>query len=172
VTDGGQSELAVRAESIVFNELSAVGASEWFELANKGTTAIDLAGYGVADSDKTTAKPKTSDAVRFPTGTRLEPGGRILVLTSKKDLPAGPHPKAECLPAGPETCLYATFGVSATNGESLHLLAPDDTVVSTTAYPRSVIVDPATDKTACRVPDLTGAFALCSPTPGAANASP
>jgi hypothetical protein len=172
MTDGGKSSLVAGSEDIVINELSAVGTSEWFELANKGSAAFDLGGYGIADSDKTTGKPKTSDAVRFPSGTKLEPGGRIVVLTSKKDQPVGPYDKAACLPEGPASCFYAGFGISATNGESTHFLAPDDTVISTTAYPRSVTIDPATNKTACRLPDLTGPFALCNPTPGGVNAAP
>ncbi len=170
--DAGTTSLAPGSEDIVINELSAVGTSEWFELANKGSAAFDLGGYGVSDSDKTTGKPKTSDAVRFPSGTKIEPGGRIVVLTSKKDQAVGPYDKAACLPNGPASCFYAGFGISATNGESVHFLGPDDTVIATTSYPRSVTIDPATDKTACRIPDLTGPFALCSPTPGGVNAGP
>jgi hypothetical protein len=98
-------------------------------------------------------------------------GQRILILTSKKSGTVGPHPKADCLPDGPDSCLYASFGVSATNGEPLHLLAPDGSVVTSTAIPKSLSADAggATDETRCRVPDLVGEFVPCAPTPGGEN---
>lgn len=159
------------SEEIVINEFSVVGATEWLELANKGSAAFDLSDYGLADTDKTTQEPKVEDAMRFPPGTKIEAGGYILVLVSKKDLPPGPYTKDLCLPNGPESCFYATFGVSASTGETVHFLAPNNTVITKAAYPTTVAPDPLT-QSACRVPDLTGEFAVCPQTPGAANAAP
>ena len=93
------------------------------------------------------------------------------MLTGKKGATVGPHEKAACLPNATDPCFYAVFGISAATGESVHFLAPDNKVISTTAYPQNVTV-PAADKTACRFPDLTGPFGLCRATPGAANAVP
>jgi hypothetical protein len=172
-TEGDPTASVAGSEDIVVNELSAVGSAEWLELANKGSAAFDLSGYGVADSDKSTGKPKVTDAVHFPAGTTIEPGGRVVIVLSKaKGSTVGPHDKADCLPNGPASCFFATFGVSAANAESVHFLAPNDALIATTAYPTGVAIDPQTDKTACRIPDLTGPFASCSPTPGSVNASP
>jgi Lamin Tail Domain len=162
------------ARGIVFNEVAAVGPSEWIEIANKGDVAVSLGNYFVADSDKTTGEPKKGNAMRFPEGTRMDPGSRIVILASKKNGTVGPHPKADCLPDGPDTCFYAPFGVSATTGESLHLLAPDGSVITSTAMPKTLSADAggATTQTQCRIPDLTGDFATCAPTPGQPNRTP
>ena len=158
------------ALDVVFNEV----ASEWIELANKGKVAVDLGDYYVADSDKTTQEPKKRDAMRFPAGTSVGPGGRLLILTSKKTGTVGPHPKADCLPDGPDTCFFASFGLSATTGEPVHLLAPDGSVVTSTALPKKLSADAggSTAETSCRLPDLTGDFAVCAPTPGQPNRAP
>ena len=127
--------------TIVFNEVMAVGSSEWIEIVNSGAAAADLSNYAIAGSVKTSSEPKTGDAMKFPAGTMVEPGARIVILTSRKDEPVGPHQKASCLPDGPETCFYAPLGVSATSGEALHFLAPDGTVVTTTAVPATLSAD-------------------------------
>ena len=170
---GGTGASAAALE-VVFNEVASVGASEWIELANKGKATVDLGDYYVADSDKATQEPKKKDAMRFPAGTTIDPGGRLLILASKKNGTVGPHPKADCLPDGPDTCFFAAFGVSATTGEPLHLLAPDGSVVTSTAFPKKLSADAggSTAETSCRLPDLTGDFAVCAPTPGQPNRAP
>jgi hypothetical protein len=162
------------ALDVVFNEVAAVGPSEWIEIANKGDASIDLGDYYLADSDKATKEPKKRDAMRFPAGTTMAPRGRIVIVASKKNGTVGPHPKADCLPNGPNTCFFASFGVSATTGEPLHLLAPDGSVVTSTALPRTLSADAggSTLETQCRLPDLVGDFAPCAPTPGQANVAP
>lgn len=167
----GPTGASPEALDVVFNEVAAVGSSEWVELANKGTKAVMLDGYYVADSDKTTGAPKKKDAMRFPESTVLEPGARLLVVASKKAGTVGPHPKAECLVDGPDTCFYASFGLSATSGETVHLLAPDASIVTSTAIPKSLSADAGGDTQAsqCRVPDLTGDFSACAMTPGRPN---
>ena len=90
----------------------------------------------------------------------------------RADQPVGPPPKAECLGSGPDTCFYATWGVSSANGGQVHLLGKDGAVIASTAYPRNVGVDADAGQSACRLPDMTGEFATCKATPGAANAGP
>ncbi len=160
--------------AIVFNEIAAVGTSEWVEIVNPGPNVIDVSGYEIADSVKKTNEPKLADAMRFPPGTKIDPGGRIVILTSKKDATVGPHPKQECLPDGPDTCLFAAFGVSATSGEALHFLAPDGSVITTTAVPKTASADAggSTTSTECRIPDVTGDFTRCAMTPGQPNRTP
>lgn len=156
--------------AIVINEISAVGATEWIELANPGTAAVDLSGYALADTDKDTKEPRLEAKMAFPAGTVVGPLERLLVLVSMPEGSApGPYPKEACLAATDSTCLHATFGVSAAEGESVYLLAPSGTVVGTTAYPASLSIDAASGRTACRIPDLTGEFAACAATPKAAN---
>lgn len=157
--------------AVVFNEVLAVGAAEWIELVNAGATTLDIGEHFVAGSSKQSAEPKLSSAMRFPAGTTLPPGGRVLILTSRDDEPVGPHPKAECLPDGPDTCFYASFGVSATTGESIHFLGPDGRVIVTTSVPVSASLDAGgtTSESQCRLPDLTGDFARCALTPGLPN---
>jgi hypothetical protein len=160
----------VAGEDIVINEFASSGSTEWLELGNKGTTPFDLGGFGVCDTDKNTGQPKTKDALHFPPGTMLAAGGWLLVMTGKKGQAIGPYDTASCLP-GASTCFYASFGVSAGSGESVHFLAQDNSVVWSTPYPKEVAIPAKTD-TACRLPDFTGNFALCRATPGAANAAP
>jgi hypothetical protein len=83
----------------------------------------------------------------------------------------GPHPKTECLADGPDTCFYATFGLSATTGEVIHLLAPNTLVVTSTAIPKTLSADAggATTVSQCRLPDFTGEFSSCAMTPGRPN---
>lgn len=172
--DSKAGGVSVAALDIVFNEVAAVGNSEWIEIANRGAEAANLGDYYVADSDKTTNEPKRSSAMRFPPGTTLGAGARFLIVASKKNGTVGPHPKADCLPEGPDSCYFATFGISATTGEALHFLAPDGSVVTSTAIPKSLSADAggSTTQTMCRIPDLTGELTTCAPTPGQANQVP
>lgn len=156
--------------ALVFNEIAAIGSSEWLELANTGTSELDVGDYAVADTDKTANTPKVADAVRFPAGTKIAAGGYALVVLSKKDLPVGPYAKEACVSGAAIGCFYAGFGVSATSGESVHLLAPDNSVISSVAYPKALPVPSTGNKTACRNPDKTGEFVVCTGTPGAQNA--
>lgn len=171
---GSSPQANTAALDIVLNEVAAVGSTEWIELANKGSNAVDLGNHFVADSEKTSNQPKKSDAMRFPAGTTLQPGQRILIMTSKSQGTVGPHPKADCLADGPDTCFYTSFGVSATNGEAIHVLAPDGSIVTSTATPKTLSADAggSTNETQCRLPDLTGDFGKCAPTPGQANRAP
>lgn len=171
---GSSPQANTAALDIVLNEVAAVGSTEWIELANKGSNAVDVGNYFVADSEKASNQPKKGDAMRFPAGTTLQPGQRILIMTSKSQGTVGPHPKADCLADGPDTCFYASFGVSATNGEAIHILAPDGAIVTSTTTPKTLSADAggSTSETQCRLPDLTGDFGKCAPTPGQPNRAP
>ncbi|MDB4938447.1 MAG: hypothetical protein JWP87_5419 [Labilithrix sp.] len=172
--DAAGGGATVDAIDIVVNEVAAVGASEWIEIGNRGGAVIDVGGYSIAGSDKKTNAPKRSQAMKFPEGTKMAAGDHIVILTSKKGALVGPHPKAECLPDGPETCFFATFGVSATAGEAIHLLAPDGSIVSSTSVPKSAGADAggSTTESKCRLPDFTGELTSCALTPGQPNRAP
>src|SRR5262245_30232638 len=79
----GTADRTNAARAIVFNEVAAVGTSEWIEIANPSAVAVDLGDYYVADSDKKATEPRRDHAMRFPAGTTIDPGGRILIVASK-----------------------------------------------------------------------------------------
>lgn len=155
--------------SVVINEVRAVG-DDWIELKNVGTAPVDLGGLVLADTDTSVdgGAPRPSDGVRFPAGTSLAPGQHLLVVADLAD--AGAGPQMTCLGAsGPTTCFHAGFGISASRGERLYLLESGGAVVATADYPANAVVD---GRTWGRLPDGTGPFAACAPTPGSANAAP
>lgn len=168
-SEEGSGNSWTAAREVVVNEFNSLGDTEWIELANKGSQAVDLGSFGLADTDKGTGLPKTAKAMRFPAGTSIPAGGYVLVLTGQDGEEPGPYLAESCLAGANVTCFKAGFQISAASGEELHLIAPDDQVVSSTAYPSYLASDSGADKTACRSPDRTGDFALCTPTPGAAN---
>ncbi len=157
--------------SVAFNEISAAG-DEWLELYNTGSSDFDLGNYAIADTDKTSGEPRIDKAMRFPSGTKLPKGGFILVLLGKDNSTPGPYSADACLPGVAKGCFYALFSVSQSRGEAVHLVAPDNSSVSSVIYPVNLEFEAGTDLSACRVPDGTGEFTTCAQTPGAANAAP
>src|SRR6185369_1744147 len=157
--------------SVAFNEISAAG-DEWLELYNTGSSDVDLRNYAIADTDKTSGAPRTTKAMRFPSGTKLPKGGFVLVLLGKSNSTPGPYSADACLPGVAVGCFYALFSVSQTRGEAVHLLAPDNTSVANVIYPANLEFEAGTDLSACRIPDGTGEFTTCTQSPGAANHAP
>ena len=157
--------------TITFNEISASG-DEWLELYNSGTSEIDLSGYGITDTDKVTGEPRVTKAMRFPNGTKLPKGGFVLVLLDKSNSTPGPYSADACLPGVAKGCFYALFSVSEARGEAVHLLAADNSEVSSIIYPANLSFEAGAGLTACRMPDGSGELTTCTATPAAANASP
>jgi len=157
--------------AIAFNELSAAG-DEWLELYNSSKSAFDLSGYAISDTDKATGEARLSKAMRFPNGTKLPAGGFLLVLLGKSNSTPGPYSADVCLPTIALGCFYALFSVSETRGEAVHLLAPDNSEVSSIIYPANLSFDAGAGLSACRIPDGTGDLTTCDSTPGTANAIP
>jgi len=155
---------------VVFNELEGAG-TEWLELYNIGGDAVDLGACAVTDTDKDTGLARIVDAMRFPTGTTLAPRAVLLVLLGKKDSTPGPYPAAACLPQVDSSCFYAAFSISEARGEAVHLLAPDDTTLSSVTYPADLAFEAGSAASVCRLPDGTGALTACTGTPGAPNAA-
>lgn len=165
------SAAAPDASSVVFNELSAAG-DEWLELYNKGDSTFDLGSYALADTDKTTGVARTTKAMRFPTGTKLAKGAFLLVLMGKDNSTPGPYSADACLPQVSAGCFYGMFSLSQARGEAVHLLAPDNTTLTSTNYPADLEFEAGSGLTACRLPDGTGELSTCTATPGAPNAAP
>lgn len=152
--------------TVVVNEISARNG-DWIELGNPGPEPADLSGFGVCDSDAI-GLCNTLDALRFPDGTLLAPGEYLLIVGDQA-AEAGPGPHTTCLPDGPSSCFYATWKVSASRGETVFLIAPNNQVLTQLEYPMDATAD---GQTWGRIPDLTGEPTATIPTPGAANAAP
>jgi hypothetical protein len=133
-------------------------ADEWVELVNTGSAPIQLDGLRLADDDA--GAPKEAEAVTFPPGTLVPPGGYVLV-GGKDTCPADTN-GAPCFPAA--------FGISGANGDVVYLLAEAGTVLLSQGYPAGAVVDPLLSYG--RLPSGTGSFTVTAPTPGAANAAP
>ena len=84
---------------------------DWFELYNAGTNEVDLSGYYLTDDLENPTK------YRIPAGTRIPPGGFLLVWADEET-----H---QTQPGGP---LHVNFKLSKA-GEALGLFAPDGTLV-------------------------------------------
>lgn len=150
---------------VVINEISAT--DDFIELFNRGGAAVDLGGKILADRDDATMGPKMEEAISFPAGTSLAPGGYLFVL-AKQDavvMPGEQMPQTMCAP-GASPCFYAPFGLSDGDGDSVYLL-DGATVIAQGDYPASAAPEMMTW---CRIPDGTGELAVCTPTPSAANA--
>ncbi|WP_437647445.1 lamin tail domain-containing protein [Sorangium sp. So ce362] len=153
--------------TVVVNEISAKDG-DWIELGNPGPGSADLGGFGLCDANET-GQCNTSDALTFPEGTQLAPGEYLLVLGDQA-VEDGFGPHTTCLPVGgPSSCFYVTWKVSASRGETVSLISPNDQVLTQLEYPIEAAAD---GQTWGRLPDLTGEGTVTAPTPGAANAAP
>lgn len=169
-TTASSSSSGGKVDHPVINEISAK-SEDWVELANPGTAAVDLGDYGLCDDVDPTqgAECDLATIARFPKGTMIPAGGYVLVV-GDQDPAAGVGPQVMCLPSGgPTTCFYVSWKVSSSNGETVHLVAPNDDPVDEVKYPVDAV---PSGQTWGRLPDGTGAFAANKPTPGAGNAAP
>lgn len=143
------------AAQLAFNEFGASG-DDFAELYNTGAASVDISGYGVTDS-RTDGFPKLSHVVRFPAGTTVPAGGRVLVMFD------GACPASTT----PYVCARGSAGgISGSRGENVHLVDPENLVVATAHYPANAA---PSGFTYGRFPDGTGAFGPTRRTPGAAN---
>lgn len=151
---------------LVINEVHAV-TEDWIEVLNADTVDADLSGVGLTDKNAM-GVPDAVDAVRFIEGSKLAPGEYLIVVANLNT--AEPGIQTKCLlSGGPSTCYQAKWGISSTNGDKVYLLSPTDDVVDVATYPMNAVMD---GQSYCRLPDGTGDFAACTPTPAAKNAAP
>ena len=151
----------VTASSVLLNEISA--DQEWIELVASGTTAVDVSGFKVADSEKDGGGPKLDEAAKLPPGTILSPKAYLIVQAGGLD--GGGR---ACPDGGQSYCVNARFGVSNKNGETVYLVDSSGAVVGSAIYPPKAA---AAGETWGRLPnaDPAGQFAITTPTPGAPN---
>ncbi|MBQ9898125.1 MAG: CotH kinase family protein [Ruminococcus sp.] len=117
--------------------------SDWIELYNPGSKAVDLSGWGLSDD---TAKPLF---FTFPSGTVIEAGGHMVVFASKQQSTA-----AE---------LHTGFALSK-NGDTVVLSDPSGSILQQIELPTL-----GNDVTYGRTPDGGDKFEIMSPTPAKAN---
>lgn len=151
----------VSRSTIIINEIS--GSGEWIELVNAGSNAVDLSGWKVADREKDTGGPKLTDAVTFEPGTVLSPRAYVVVKGGGVD--AG----VPCPEGGQSYCVFAEFGISSKNGETVFLLWPDAGIAGEAVLPPSTTTPK--DSTYSRVPSGVpdAGFMTRAASPGAKN---
>ncbi len=160
---GGSSSSAMGKAEVVINEIDA--NNDWIELVNVGEESFDLAGLLLADSDA--GDPKLDTAIEFPEGATLAGGARLFILAKQDNAvePGVQDPQTVCEP-GASPCFYAPFGISDADGDEIFLL-DGDRIISSGVYEPAAAAD---GESWCRLPDGTGDFAVCAPTPSAPNA--
>ncbi len=157
------------SSGVVINEIHASG-DDWVELKNVGTASVDLSGLVLADTDTDVdgGAPRLGDGMTFPAGTMLAAGQHLLIVADLSMPAMGPQ--MMCLgDAGPMTCYYAGFGISAPRGERIYLLTAAGSEVTHGDIPPNAAT---TGRSWGRLPDGTGDFMLTAETPGRANAAP
>ncbi|MCA9606110.1 MAG: lamin tail domain-containing protein [Myxococcales bacterium] len=158
-TDAGGGGL----DGLVINEIDA--NAEWTELYNGSSQPIDLGGYRICDADDTGA-PRVDRASAFPEGFLLGAGEYIVAVEAATPMVGVIATGADC-DVGTR-CLHTDWGISDAAGETVFLLnpSPDDSVAQMQVYPPMAAPD---GDSYCRVPNATGDFAACTPTPEATN---
>lgn len=161
-TDAPATDAPAPTGDLVVNEIFADG-EDFVELVNAGSSAYDLDGLSIVDGDDTHVP------VAFPEGASIAPGGRYLVGF---ELPCADAP-----PAGlglTERCIETDFGIG-NSGDTIRILMGTDvtgTVVLSAEFPGAEPAGLTAGQSYCRLPDVTGAFAACTPSADAANEAP
>lgn len=160
-------------DKIVINEMVAIGTAEWVEIVNTYDKAVNLEGYAIADSVAMLGTPDIANAVRFPEGASIEPGGYLIVVRNVgAEVPPVKHTGAACVANAPASavCYYMTWEISNLTGETVYFLSQQDKVLANAQYPANAVDEMAGFKSLARLPDTTGNFAASkTDTPAAAN---
>ncbi len=143
--------------SMRINEVSGAGAG-FVEIYNAGLIVFDVGGWKVAASHTDGGAP--NDRFTLPQGTRIPPGGFLVVMGS---LEAG----VTCTVPQGVPCFLGEFSISNANGETMYLLTPAGKVADSAQYPAGKI---GKARSWGRLPDGTGAFENLTPTVGEKNA--
>ena len=121
-------------------------SSDWIELVNKGSQAVNLSGYGLSDN-----KDEPFRFI-FPDSTTIQPGEYLLVYT-KENPPSG--------------SLSANFGVDA-QGEDVYLAKADGSIID---YMNSGVQYNGMSAGRSESGESNERLYFTTPTPGQANSS-
>lgn len=136
------------AANVILSEIAASSSTvgtDWIELYNAGTEAVDLSGWGLSDS---AGRPRKW---QFPSGTTIAPGQYLGVLLTDKQVSGQ---------------LCADFRLSLEGGYTVTLSRADGTLVD-----RAWLPEQYADLTYGRVEGRSGFYYFDVPTPQAANTS-
>jgi hypothetical protein len=160
--DGPGEDAAFVDGDVVINEIQAEG-DDWVEIINTGAAAVNLEGFGVTDADDTGA-PRIDRAVRFPVGVELGADELFVIVA---DQPAvSTALETDCLMGAVDECLFADWGISTGDGDTIFILDVENNVVAKTKFPPNAATG---GNSWARVPDGVGAFQSAAATPGAPN---
>lgn len=153
-------------DGLVINEISADG-DDWIELYNSTSHTLSLGGLQITDSSAPET-PATDHTTVFPGDFALAAGAYVVVVA---DLGTATREgvQTDCLAGAVPTCLEASYGISKSAGDTIFILAADNTVLLAAVYPPNAV---ASGETWARSPNGTGDFSAGNPTPGAANEAP
>ncbi len=154
-TGGGAGSI-----DVTLNEV-ATSDGDFFELINTGNATVDLSGLRVADLDEDTNGPKLTSALTLPADTTLAPGALLLFYEGDT---AGAS--TDCLEPSVTSCFVVTFGLSASNGDSIFLVDANDGVLMRGDAPPDAH---GANLSFGRIPDGTGTFVETARTPGLPN---
>jgi hypothetical protein len=146
------------AAQLVINEIGATG-NDFVEFYNTSAGPLDVSGYGACDS-RTDGLPRLSRVVGFAPGTTVPSHGYLVVLFE------GECPAASSAYVCVRQPITLGGGVSQSNGETLHLVNPDNESVAAARYPAQ---GAASGWTYGRFPDGTGSLGVTRRTPGSTN---
>ncbi len=117
--------------------------SDWIEIYNAGSSAVDLSGYGISD------KIEEPLLWTFPAGTTIAAGERMIIFASKQ--------------AANGKELHTGFALSK-NGETVLLSSPQGEILQQITVPTL-----AEDSSFGRTPDGSNTFEVMRATPGKEN---
>ena len=140
--------LAANDSGVRISEIAAASntvGSDWIEITNTTSSAIDLSGWGLSDNS---ARPRKW---QFPEGTTIAPGQYLGVICSGQDAAANGQ-------------IHTSFRLSADGGYTITLCKPDGTIVDRTYLPLQY-----PDMTYGRSDSRQGFSFLATPTPLSAN---
>lgn len=151
--------------AVMINELAATDVVDFVELANASTSSQVVGDLRVADADED-GGPRLATATSLVGAATMDPGDRLVVVGGYAS--AAPGPQRECS-GGISPCFQASWGIGASEGETMYLLSPTDLIVDQVTYPGK---DVPVGQSWGRVPDLAGPFTAAVPTPLLPNAAP
>lgn len=151
--------------AVAINEIAATDVVDFVELANASPSTQMVSDLRVTDSDED-GGPRLATATRLAGAAALDPGDRLVVVGGYASVMPGPQ--RDCS-GGISPCFHASWGISASEGETIYVLSATDVIVDQVTYPGK---DVPAGQSWSRWPDLAGPFTPAPPTPVLPNTAP
>lgn len=164
--DGGGLPATVM---LVVNELQPQG-DDFAEIVNAGPSPLSLDGMMVADADGIgEPPPDPTHRTPFPGGIVLAPGEHFVIAMNLEDAASSALVTDPALCRGAARCVHTSYGMSAGAGDSVAVLDAAGAVLAGGDYAGAAATGLASGESWCRLPSVSGEFAVCAQTPGAVN---